>query len=135
MLRSMPRPIAATIDLSALRHNYALARRAAPAAKAFAVLKANAYGHGLMRCAGALATAQGFALLEIDAAVRLREAGFRQPILLLEGVFDGAELAIAATQDFACTLHRMDQVAMLRELPAGARLDVFVKLNTGMNRL
>ncbi|MGH8662953.1 MAG: alanine racemase [Burkholderiales bacterium] len=131
----MPRPLQASIDLSALRHNLSLAQRAAPAARAFAVIKANAYGHGLMRCARALAAADGFALLEIDAAVRLREAGYRQPILLLEGVFDADELAVAAHNGFACVLHDPDQVAMLRDLPSSARLDVFVKLNTGMNRL
>ena len=79
--------------------------------------------------------ADGFALLEIDAAVRLREAGYRQPILLLEGVFDTDELAVAAHSGFACALHAPEQVAMLAELPSNARLDVFVKLNTGMNRL
>jgi alanine racemase len=131
----MPRPIQATIDLSALRHNLALAQRAAPAARTFAVVKANAYGHGLLRCASALAAADGFALLEIDAAVRLREAGYRHPILLLEGVFDAAELAVAARNGFACVLHDPDQVAMLRDLPSNARLGVFVKINTGMNRL
>ena len=131
----MPRPIEAHIDLSALRSNLELARRAAPGAKVLAVLKANAYGHGLLRCARALGAADGFALLEIDAAVRLREAGFRQPVLLLEGVFDSRELAVAAEQGFACALHHADQVAMLRDLPAAARIDCFVKLNTGMNRL
>ncbi|MPZ41906.1 MAG: alanine racemase [Betaproteobacteria bacterium] len=131
----MPRPLQASIELSALSHNLSVAQRAAPAARTFAVIKANAYGHGLMRCASALAAADGFALLEIDAAVRLREAGYRQPILLLEGVFDADELAVAAHNGFACALHDPDQVAMLRDLPSNARLDVFVKLNTGMNRL
>jgi alanine racemase len=131
----MPRPIEARIDLAALRSNLDVARRAAPNAKVLAVIKANAYGHGLLRCAHALSTADGFALLEIDAAVRLREAGFRQPILLLEGAFDSRELAQAAEHGFACTLHHADQVAMLRDLPRAARVDFFVKLNTGMNRL
>ena len=131
----MPRPLEASIDRFALSHNLSVAQRAAPAARTFAVVKANAYGHGLMRCAPALAAADGFGLLEIDAAVRLREAGYRQPILLLEGVFDTHELAVAAHNGFACALHDPGQVAMLRDLPSDARLDVFVKLNTGMNRL
>jgi alanine racemase len=135
MLCAMPRPIQASIDLSALRHNLSRAQRAAPTARTFAVVKANAYGHGLMRCAPALAGADGFALLEIDAAVRLRDAGYRHPILLLEGAFDSAELRVAAHHGFACVLHHPDQVAMLRDLPADAHLDVFVKINTGMNRL
>jgi alanine racemase len=135
MLCAMPRPIQASIDLAALRHNLAQAQRAAPAARTFAVVKANAYGHGLLRCAAALQGADGFALLEIDAAVRLREAGYRQPILLLEGAFDARELQTAAQHRFGCALHDADQVAMLRDLPSDARVDVFVKVNTGMNRL
>jgi alanine racemase len=129
------RPIKATIDLAALAHNLNVARRAAPNARVFAVIKANAYGHGLMRAARTLAAADGFALLEIDTAVQLREAGFAHPILLLEGVFDAREFAVAAKHHVACALHDPEQVHMLRGLPAGARVDLFVKLNTGMNRL
>jgi alanine racemase len=131
----MPRPIQATIDLDALRANLTVVRRCAPDARVFAVIKANAYGHGLLRCARALAAADGFALLEIEYAVRLREAGFAHPIFLMEGVFDARELVVAAKHHFACALHDGEQVAMLRDLPAGMRVDLFVKLNTGMNRL
>ena len=131
----MPRPIQATIDLQALRANLAVVRHSAPHARVFAVIKANAYGHGLLRCARALAAADGFALLEIDYAVRLREAGFAHPIFLMEGVFDARELAVAARHHFACALHDREQVDMLRDLPPGMRVDLFVKLNTGMNRL
>jgi alanine racemase len=131
----MPRPIQATIDLAALRNNLARAREAAPTARTLAVVKANAYGHGLLRCAGALDAAEGLALLEIDAAVRLRDAGYRRPILLLEGVFDPHDLAAAAEHGLACALHDPEQIAMLRDLRPGARVDLFVKLNTGMNRL
>ena len=131
----MPRPLEARIDLAALRANFAVARRAAPRAKALAVIKANAYGHGLLRCAGALSEADGFALLEIDAAVCLRDAGFSLPILLLEGAFDVRELEVAAAQRFGCVLHQPEQAQMLKALPATARLDIHVKLNTGMNRL
>src|SRR5262245_8713783 len=131
----MPRPIQATIDLDALRANLTVVRRCAPDARVFAVIKANAYGHGLLRCARALAAADGFALLEIEYAVRLREAGLAHPIFLMEGVFDTRELVVAAKHHFACALHDPDQVDMLRDLPAGMRVDLFVKLNTGMNRL
>lgn len=131
----MSRPVKATIDLAALAHNLNVARRAAPSARAFAVIKANAYGHGMLRAARALAAADGFALLEIENAVQLREAGFAHPILLLEGVFDARELALAAKHHFACALHDAEQVHMLRDLPVGARVDLFIKLNTGMNRL
>src|SRR5918997_1718162 len=88
------RPIAATVDLSALRHNLAVARRSAPQAKVFAVVKANAYGHGLLRTARAMNEADGFAAIELEAAVRLREAGYAQRILLLEGFFETRELPV-----------------------------------------
>jgi alanine racemase len=131
----MPRPILATIDLNALRSNLEVVRRAAPQARAFAVVKANAYGHGLLRAARAFATADGFATLEIDSAVRLREAGYRHRILLLEGAFDTAELRVAADLRLGIAIHAEAQIGMLRDLPSDARLDVFLKLNSGMNRL
>src|SRR5262245_37632457 len=84
-LVSMSRPVFATIDPAALAHNLAVVRRHAPAARTLAVLKANAYGHGLERAARALASADGFGLIELDAAVRLREGGYAGTILLLEG--------------------------------------------------
>lgn len=131
----MPRPILATIDLNALRSNLAAVRRAAPNSRAFAVVKANAYGHGLLRAARALAAADGFATLEIESAVRLRDEGYRQPILLLEGAFDVAELRVAADRQLGIALHDPDQIGWVRELPEDARVDVFLKLNSGMNRL
>ena len=83
----MSRPIIATIDLSALRHNLSVARRHAPRSSVLAVVKANAYGHGIARAARSLVQAgvEGFALLELDAAIALREAGYTQRIVLLEG--------------------------------------------------
>ena len=131
----MPRPLKATIDLDALRHNLAVVRRHAPRAAVFAVIKANAYGHGVMRAAHALASAEGYALLELDHAVRLREAGYRQRIALLEGAFEPRDLAVAAEHRLAIAIHSQDQVRMLDSAPAGARFDVLLKINTGMNRL
>ncbi|MGH8619498.1 MAG: alanine racemase [Burkholderiales bacterium] len=131
----MARPIRARIDLAALHHNLSVVRRAAPEAKIFAVVKAGAYGHGLLRAAQALANAEGFALLEIDSAVRLREAGFRNRIVLLEGVFEAAELATADALGLAVVVHSLPQLAMLETFRAGVPLDVFFKINTGMNRL
>ena len=87
----MTRPIQALIDLSALEHNLSMVRRHAPRARVMAVIKADAYGHGLLRAASALKSADGFALLELDAAIRLRDAGYRQPILLVEGFFSVEE--------------------------------------------
>ncbi|MBI4204563.1 MAG: alanine racemase [Betaproteobacteria bacterium] len=131
----MPRPISATIDLGALRHNLGVAQRHAPRSRVFAVIKANAYGHGLMRAARAMAGASGFALLELEAALQLRQAGFRQPILLLEGFFDVRELSALVEHRMAAVVHNHDQLQMLRELAPGAGLDVMLKINTGMNRL
>jgi len=81
------------------------------------VIKANAYGHGLLRTAEALGAADGFALLDISDAVRLREAGFRQTILLLEGVFSTDEMALLAEYDLAAVLHSPHQLAMLDAYP------------------
>ncbi|MGA0024583.1 MAG: alanine racemase [Burkholderiales bacterium] len=131
----MPRPIEATIDAGALAHNLEVARASAPHAKVFAVVKANAYGHGLMRAAQAMQGADGFAVLEFDAAMRLRDAGFKQRILLLEGFFDAREAAAGAAQRISTVIHTAEQFALLEALPAGTRLDVLLKINSGMNRL
>ncbi|MCW5605576.1 MAG: alanine racemase [Burkholderiales bacterium] len=129
------RPISATIDLGALRANLAVARRHAPRSRAFAVVKADAYGHGLLRTARALREADGYALLELDAAVRLREAGCRQRIVLLEGFFDERDLKALAGHRIGSVIHNAEQIRMLAQLPPGSGFDVLLKLNTGMNRL
>ena len=132
----MSRPIRATISLPALRHNYAAARRIAARSKVFAVVKANGYGHGVERVARALKDGcDGFGILELDAAVRLREHGHGQPILLLEGFFDPAELAIVAQHRFAAVVHSEEQLRMLETTRPPEPLDVYFKINTGMNRL
>ncbi|MBI1887312.1 MAG: alanine racemase [Nitrosomonadales bacterium] len=131
----MPRPIQAHINLSALENNLRMARRAAPSARIMAVIKADGYGHGLMRTAGALSAADGFALLNMQDAVQLREAGFRQTILLLEGAFNAEDLALAARYDLACVVHSAWQLAMLDAYPEREKLDVWLKVNSGMNRL
>jgi alanine racemase len=129
------RPTTATIDSSALRHNLAVVRRHAPRSKVLAVVKANAYGLGLLRAATALADADGFALVEIENALRLREAGFRQPIVLLEGFFGDKDLQLSVQNGFSVAVHCTSQVDALEALTDGAKLDVLVKVNTGMNRL
>ena len=131
----MARPIQASFDPAALRNNFAIARRLAGTAKVMAVVKANAYGHGLLRVARALADADGFALLELDDAIRLRDAGYRQRILLLEGFFGADELPLILHHGFSLMLHNDEQIAMLGQLRGDRKLDVFVKFNTGMNRL
>lgn len=130
----MPRPIQARIDLSALERNLHAARRLT-GARIMAVIKANAYGHGLLQAAEALQAADGFALLDIGDAVRLREAGYRQALLLLEGVFRQEDFALLAEYDIAAVLHSPQQLTMLDAYPRRNGLSVWLKVNTGMNRL
>lgn len=132
------RPIHARIDFDALRHNYLRTRELAGGAKMWAVIKANAYGHGIMRVARALGRlADGFALLDLEDAVRLREAGITQPILLLEGFFSPSDLPEIAARGLSVVVHTEEQVEWLStsSLPAAARISLFLKVNTGMNRL
>ncbi len=129
------RPIKAIISAAALRHNLGVVRRAAPRSRVFAVIKANAYGHGVTRAARAFEAADGIALLEIEAAVRLREGGYVKRLALLEGLFESSEVAVAARHDLAVVVHNHEQLRMLDAAPAGARFDVMLKINTGMNRL
>ena len=131
----MARPIQASFDLAALKNNLAVASRCAGNAATMAVIKANAYGHGLLRTARALADADGFALLELDDAVRLRDAGFQQRILLLEGCFREEELAEIAHCDLTLMVHAREQLQMLEALPRSNKIDLYLKFNTGMNRL
>ena len=131
----MPRPIRATFDLAAFARNLGVARGRAAGARIWAVTKANAYGHGLARARRALDAADGFALLDIDEAVRLREAGVRKPILLLEGFFGPDDLVPIAAHALAAVVHSDDQLAMLESAGAGPRLEIYLKVNTGMNRL
>lgn len=130
----MPRPIQAHIDQNALENNLHIARRATKA-RIMAVIKANGYGHGLLRVAEALAGADGFALLDIQDAVRLREAGYRQTILLLEGFFDANDLALVAEYELSCVIHSNWQIALLDAYPRRCALDVWLKVNSGMHRL
>ncbi|HWZ48856.1 MAG TPA: alanine racemase [Herbaspirillum sp.] len=131
----MPRPLVATIDISALRHNLAVARRHAGDAKVWAVVKGDAYGHGLVRGMQGFADADGLALIEPDYALRLRELGWRKPILLLEGFFDKTDLRSALQHDWQVVVHNWQQIALLEAAPLSAPLVVHLKMNSGMNRL
>ncbi len=131
----MSRPIHALIDLTALEHNLSVVRRHTPRSRVMVVIKADAYGHGLLRAAEAFKSADGFAMLELDAAIRLREAGYRQPILLIEGFFSISELALFERYQFGTVIHHSEQLEMLPVYRRAGGLDVFLKLNTGMNRL
>ena len=129
------RPIRARIDFSALRHNLGVVRKRAPRSRAWAVVKANAYGHGLARTARALAAADGLALIELEAAVELRLSGETRPILLLQGAYSLQDLKPVAEHGLSIVVHDAGQLAMLEEARIPARIPVYVKLNTGMNRL
>lgn len=129
------RPILATISHSALRNNLAVVKKHAPNSKVMAVVKANGYGHGLLNVAQGLNEADGFAVLNVGEAIDLRETGFEQTILLLEGVFSKTELAIAASFSIDIVIHSAPQIEMLESVQLSKSLNVHLKMNTGMNRL
>ena len=131
----MPRPIRATISAGALAHNLMVAKAYASGAKLWAVLKANAYGHGVERAARALEAADGFAVLDFQEAARLRAAGVEKPILMLEGFFKPADLALLSEHRLTPVIHNPEQVEMLRLASLPAEIDVYLKVNSGMNRL
>jgi len=131
----MSRPLYAELSLPALRGNLARARSLAPETQVLAVVKANAYGHGLMRVLPALGDADGLALVELDAAIALRAAHYVRRILLLEGFFAPDELPEIAARRLAVVVHNEDQVRMLERARLTRPLEVFVKINSGMNRL
>jgi alanine racemase len=131
----MTRPIHATIHLAAFAHNLAVARRHAGAARVLAVLKADAYGHGLARVLPAARAADGLAVLDIEAAGCVRDAGFAGPVVLLEGCFDAGELREAVRLDLAPVIHAPDQLEEFMAARIERPIDVWLKLNSGMNRL
>ncbi|OLU33636.1 alanine racemase [Pseudomonas sp. PA15(2017)] len=129
------RPARALIDLQALRHNYQLARELA-GARALAVVKADAYGHGAVRCAQALqAEADGFAVACIEEALQLRAAGISGPILLLEGFFEASELALIDEHDLWCVVHADWQLEAIDRADLKRPLNVWLKLDSGMHRV
>lgn len=131
----MSRPVKASIDLSALRQNLQIVRRAAPGARVWAVVKANAYGHGLARMWQALSAADGYALLNLEEAILLRENGWKGPILLLEGFFHADELALLDKYRLTTSVHSNWQIKALQQAKLHAPLDIYLKVNSGMNRL
>ena len=131
----MPRPIQATIHTAALRRNLSQARQAAPDAQAWAVVKANAYGHGIERVFEGLRGADGFALLDLTEAERVRALGWRGPILLLEGAFEARDLELCSRLHLWHTVHCDEQIDMLALHKTHEPHRVFLKMNSGMNRL
>lgn len=131
----MPRPIQATIHTQAIQHNLSVMRAAAGDAKIWAVIKANAYGHGIERVLPAMRAADGVALLDIEEAERVRQCGWRGPILLLEGVFEWRDLEHCSRLDLWHVVHSDEQIAMLAAHKTHVPHRIFLKLNSGMNRL
>jgi alanine racemase len=131
----MPRPIQATIHTQGLRNNLARIRQRAPDARVWAVVKANAYGHGIERVFEGLRGADGFALLDFNEAQRVRDLGWRGPILLLEGAFELRDLELCSRLDLWHTVHCDAQIDMLAAHKTNVPHRVFLKMNSGMNRL
>lgn len=138
----MARPLVATLFPSALRHNLAQVRRVAPRSKVMAMVKANAYGHGLVDAAKALQEADAFGVACIEEALILREAGLLNEIVLIEGCFTAEELSTVQQHQITQVIHCFDQIQALRDYAASASpttqhapFQAWIKINTGMNRL
>jgi len=131
----MPRPIHALIHTDALRHNLARLQQATPDARLWAVVKAQAYGHGLERAFAGLRAADGFAVLDLTEAQTLRALDWRGPILLLEGVFEQRDLEACSRLDLWHVVHNEAQIDMLSRHKNQVPQRVFLKMNSGMNRL
>ncbi len=127
--------VSATIDGGALRHNLSVVRQWAPESRVMVVIKANAYGHGLVAVARALGTADAFAVARVDEGMILRAAGITTPTVLLEGVFDREGLEAAAGAGFELVVHTAEQIELLRAAAPGVSFKVWLKLDSGMNRL
>jgi alanine racemase len=131
----MPRPIEALIHTDALAHNLARSRECAPGARVFAIVKANAYGHGIERVYEGFRAADGFALLDLDEAQRVRNLGWRGPVLLLEGAFEPRDLELCSRLNLWHVVHHEAQIDWLAAHKTHQPQRVFLKLNSGMNRL
>ena len=131
----MSRPISARIDTSALRHNLHVIRQHSRGARTMAVVKANAYGHGLLTVITALDEADGFAVASIDEALQIRQTGWTKPVLLLEGIFSEDELPLCRQHRLSMVVHNRQQLDFLQQAGSEPLPPLFLKLNSGMNRL
>ncbi len=131
----MTRPVHASIDSAALQHNLTRVRQLAPEARVMAIVKADAYGHDLLISSRALALADAIGLLELGDAIKLRDEGFTQPICLLEGFFEADEIPLIASYQLEPVIHSNWQLDMLESYQDELELSVWLKVDTGMNRL
>lgn len=125
----------AVVDHSALRHNLGIVRQYAPGAKVMAVIKANGYGHGLIRVAKALTESEAFAVARVDEGILLREAGIKQPIAVLEGFVCRDELDLLHRFDLQPVIHCEDELDLLESISVADYVSGWLKLDTGMHRL
>jgi alanine racemase len=131
----MSRPLVAITHIAAMQGNLAVAKSAVPAAKTWAVVKADAYGHGIEHVTRAFQAADGLSLIEFDRAARLRELGWQKPIMMMQGMYDVADIESLVRDDLQPVIHHVDQCRMLESTPVSRPLAVHLKINTGMNRL
>ena len=131
----MTRPVIASIDSAALQHNLTRVRQLAPASSVMAIVKADAYGHDLLISSRALIAADAIGLLDLDDAITLRKAGFTQPICLLEGFFEANEIPLIASNKLESVIHSHWQLDVLESCQDELELSVWLKVDTGMNRL
>jgi alanine racemase len=130
----MPRPIVARISIAALANNLGVARSMGGSARVWAVAKAAAYGHGMVAAVSGFSQADGLALLDFDSARLARELGWTRPILMLEGPFEPADLVTASALDLSLVVHDRSQLVWFAD-HRGSPLEVWLKVNSGMNRL
>jgi alanine racemase len=131
----MTRPVRARINLPALQHNFERVRQCAPGSRIMAVVKAHAYGHGLINVARSLPEADAFGVVSMDEAISLREAGFNRRIVMLEGLYAADETGLAGGYDVDVVIHTAEQIGFLEQARSGRPLDVWLKIDTGMHRL
>ncbi|MBF8396702.1 alanine racemase, partial [Pseudomonas aeruginosa] len=127
----MSRPILAQLDLQALKDNLQIVRRAAPGSRVWSVVKANAYGHGIDRIWSALGATDGFALLNLEEAILLRERGWKGPILLLEGFFCAEDLPVLVADNIETAVHSIEQLEALEQAELARPVPVWMKRDTG----
>ena len=128
-------PTYAVIDLNALQHNLQVLQERAPDSKILAVVKANAYGHGMVKVAKTLKNVYGFAVARLNEALTLRAAGISKPLVLLEGFFENSDLPTLVEQNLQAVIHSQQQVAALLSADLPSPLQIWLKLDSGMHRL
>ncbi len=131
----MSRPAQITIDFTALRHNLQQVRKMAPTCSVLAMIKSNAYGHGIERIGLALQEVEGFGVASLEEGLHLRFVGVKNPIVLMEGLFNADELPKAVAHDFTLVVHHHEQIDILEKHETTKPLPVWMKINTGMHRL